>query len=319
MLNIILERILAGGEATVEEALQLNSTCTADELCDAADEVRRRRCGSHLDTCSIINARSGHCSENCKWCAQSRHFNTGVRNYEMVGIDETMRMAAGCVDRGVERFSLVTSGRRVSAREIGTFCDIIRKIRREMPGLRLCASMGLLGREELEALRDAGVTRYHCNLETSSDYFPSLCSTHTHADKLRTMQMAREVGLEVCSGGIIGMGETFAQRLTLVREAVAAGAVSVPVNILSPIPGTPLADTPPLTDEEIVRTVALMRLVAPQAVMRFAGGRARLPQATVERILRGGMNGVMVGDLLTTAGNKVDDDYRMFSRLGFDY
>lgn len=317
-LQDIVSRIMDGGAATVEEAVALNQKYTSDELCDAADRVRKARCGGRLDTCSIINARSGHCSEDCKFCAQSRFYSTGIAEYEIVDEQEAVDAARSNEKRGVRHFSLVTSGRRVTPGQIGRFCGIFRHMREKCPEIGFCASMGLLEREELQALKDAGVTRYHCNLEASSDYFPTLCSTHTHEDKLRTIAMAREIGLEVCSGGIIGMGENLAQRLRLVREAYEAGAVSIPVNILNPIPGTPMADTEPLTDDEIIRSVALMRFVAPDAVMRFAGGRARLPEAVTERILRGGMNGVMVGDLLTTVGNSVDDDFRMFGRTGYE-
>lgn len=317
-LDEVLERLLAGGEAaTVDEALAIERQCTTDELCHAADEVRRHRCGNRLDTCSIINARSGRCSEDCKWCAQSRHFPTGVAEYEIVDANEALQQARECNRRGVMRFSLVTSGRRVTAGQVEQFCQILRRIGREVPGLKLCASMGLVDGDVLQALKDAGVSRYHCNLETSSDYFPELCSSHTPADKLSTIRQARAIGLEVCSGGIIGMGETLEQRLRLVSEAYQAGAVSIPVNILNPIPGTPLENTAPLSDDEIIRSVALMRLVAPEAAMRFAGGRSRLSEETTERILRGGMNGVMVGDLLTTIGNSVDDDYRLFARTGY--
>lgn len=318
MLDKILDRVLAGGAATVEEAVELERQYSADELCAAADKVREARCGGRLDTCSIINARSGRCPEDCKFCAQSRHYHTGVNEYEVVDEKEAMELAADNERRGVRHLSLVTSGRRVTAGQIGRFCDLYRHIRSECGNISFCASMGLLERDELQALKDAGVSRYHCNLESSSDFFPTLCTTHTHADKLRTISSAREVGLEVCSGGIIGMGEDLAQRLRMVSEAYNAGAVSIPINILNPIPGTPLADVKPLTDEEIVRSVALMRLVAPDAVMRFAGGRARLSEETTEKILRGGMNGVMVGDLLTTLGNSVEEDFRMFARNGYE-
>lgn len=319
ILETVLERLLAGGEpATLDEAVAIDAEASTDDLCQAADRVRRARCGGRLDTCSIINARSGRCSEDCKWCAQSRHFSTGVKEYEIVDSEEALQQARQCASRGVMRYSLVTSGRRVVGSQIERFCRIFRRIREELPQLQLCASMGLVDKEVLQALKDAGVSRYHCNLETSSDYFPELCSSHTPADKLRTIRDARQVGMEVCSGGIIGMGETLRQRLQLVSEAYRAGAVSIPINILNPIPGTPLADAAPLSDDEIIRSVALMRLVAPDAVMRFAGGRARLSEQTTEKILRGGMNGVMVGDLLTTVGNSVDDDYEMFARTGYE-
>lgn len=318
MLNEIVNRIIGGGRASVDEVVALGEKYTTDELCGAADRIRAARCGRRLDTCSIANARSGRCSEDCKWCAQSRHFSTGVKEYDVINEDEVLGMARDCARRGVMHFSLVTSGRRVTKEHVGRFCELFRKIRRENPGMRLCASMGLVDRDVLGELAAAGVDRYHCNLETSSDYFPQLCTSHTPEDKLRTIRSAREMGMEVCSGGIIGMGETLRQRLQLVREAYEAGAVSIPVNILNPIPGTPLEKSAPLTDEELVRSAALMRFVAPDAVMRFAGGRARLSVETTEKMLRGGMNGVMVGDLLTTVGNSVDDDYRMFERTGYE-
>lgn len=164
----------------------------------------------------------------------------------------------------VRRLSLVTSGRRVTGPQIKYFCDIYRQIGSET-GLSMCASMGLLGKEELQALKDAGVRRYHCNLESSRRYFGTLCSTHTYDEKIATLRTAREVGLEVCSGGIIGMGETMRDRLEMVEEARRAGAVSIPVNILQPIPGTALADTPLIAEEEVILTVALMRFIAPDA------------------------------------------------------
>ncbi len=300
MLDEILVRLFSGGGITIEEALDLNNCCSTDDLCDAADKVRAHFHGDSLDTCSIVNARSGRCSEDCKWCSQSRYHSTGINEYESISSDGLMAAAAANDRRGVRRLSLVTSGRKVSPADIGHFCEMYRMLR-QCTSMSLCASMGLLGRDGLQALYDAGVRRYHCNLETSSEYFPSLCSTHSHADKLRTIAMAREVGMEVCSGGIIGMGESMRDRLLMVREAVDAGAVSVPVNILNPISGTPLAGMPPLS------------------VMRFAGGRARLSHETTERILRGGMNGAMIGDLLTTVGNKVDEDYALFDRIGYKY
>lgn len=316
-LRQITDRLLAGGRATADELLALEPQCTTDELCEAADEIRLKLTGNHLDTCSIINARSGRCSEDCAWCAQSRRFHTGVDEYDIV--DTGLAVASAKANRayGVERFSLVTSGRRVTGEQMPRFCDIYRRIAAETD-IYLCASMGLLGYDEMTMLAEAGVKRYHCNLETSSEYFPRLCRSHTRADKLATIEAARRAGLAVCSGGIIGMGETLRDRLLLAKEAYEAGASSIPVNILNPIPGTALQDTPPLSEEEIIRSVALMRFMAPDAVMRFAGGRARLSRETTERILRGGMNGVMIGDLLTTRGNDTDEDYALFRRTGYD-
>ncbi|MDE5744294.1 MAG: biotin synthase BioB [Paramuribaculum sp.] len=316
LLDSIKQRAMQGTPATIDEALQLNDNYTLDELCDAANEVRAAREGNEIDTCSIVNARSGRCSEDCKWCAQSIHYSTGCEEYDIIPETRVMAAARANDEYGVKRFSLVTSGRKVTPAQIDRFCDIFRKIAGET-SLYLCASMGLLSKNELQKLKDAGVKRYHCNLETSSSYFPELCTTHTHEDKLRTIRAAREVGLEVCSGGIIGMGETMRHRLELAQEARDAGATSIPVNVLSPIKGTPLENQALISEEEIARTVALMRFVAPDCTLRFAGGRARMSPKMTERILRGGMNGAMIGDLLTTIGNNVKEDYDLFAATGF--
>lgn len=316
MLEKVKKRAIAGIPATIDEAIELNEKYSADMLADAADEVRRHWCGDVIDTCSIVNARSGRCTEDCKWCAQSRCHHTGIDEYDFVGEDEALHAARLNCEAGIKRYSLVTSGRKVAPADIGTFCDVYRKVG-ESTGLYMCASMGLLNRDELQALYDAGVKRYHCNLETSSDYFPSLCSTHTHADKLRTIALAHEVGMEVCCGGIIGMGEAMRQRLMLAEEAREAGAVSIPVNILNPIKGTALQDVPLIGEEEIVRTAALFRLIAPKVTLRFAGGRMRLSRATMERMLRGGINGALLGDMLTTVGNSVAEDKELFRSTGY--
>ncbi|WP_289158685.1 biotin synthase BioB [uncultured Muribaculum sp.] len=316
LLDEIKAKALDGIPASVEEALRLNDICTTDELADAANEVRLRWEGDTIDTCSIINARSGHCSEDCKWCAQSRFHATGINEYEFVPEEEALKAAKINCELGIKRLSLVTSGRKVAPADMERFCELYRKISAET-GLYLCASMGLLNLSELKMLKAAGVKRYHCNLETSSRYFGTLCTTHSHSDKLKTIKMAQEAGLQVCSGGIIGMGESMRDRLELAQEARDAGAVSIPVNILNPIPGTPLQDTPLISEDEIIRSVTLMRLIAPKVTMRFAGGRMRLSKKTMERILLGGMNGALMGDMLTTVGNSVNDDKELFEKCGY--
>ncbi len=319
MLERIKKQALESGTpATVEEALQLDGMYSTEQLCKAADEVRAKWCGNEIHTCSIVNARSGRCSEDCKWCAQSAHHKTGIKEYEYIPRDEMMNSFRANKKRNISCFSLVTSGRKVTPVQMSNFCRLYKEAANE-GGIRLCASMGLLDRPQLQQLWDAGVRKYHCNLETSPEYFPHLCTTHTIDDKLRTIKTAREIGFKICCGGIIGMGESMRDRLELARMAREAGASSIPVNILQPIKGTPLENIEQISEEEITRSVALMRLVAPKCTLHFAGGRARLSHKTMARILRGGMNEALVGDMLTTIGNKVDEDYELFDETGYTH
>lgn len=318
LLNEIVSWALVGEPASIDDALTLAETASTDELLEAAGEVARKWDGDRVDTCSILNARSGKCTEDCKWCAQSMHYNTGIKEYPYIPHDEAVEAGAMNASKHVSRFSLVTSGRKVAPGDMEHFCSIFRELR-DNHNIRLCASMGLLSKEQLMQLKEAGVSRYHCNLETSGSYFKTLCTTHTREDKLKTIQWAREIGMDICSGGIIGMGETMTDRLALAAEAREAGAVSIPVNILSPIPGTPLGSQELLSEEEIMRSIALMKLVAPKCRLRFAGGRARLSDEATGRLLKGGVGGSMVGDLLTTAGKGIDRDYVIFDSLGLKY
>ncbi len=299
------------------EFLDAEAQRNLDAICDAADEVRRALEGDTIDTCSIVNGRSGRCTENCKWCSQAASHHTGCREYDFIDEQEYFDMVDRNSARGVKRLSIVCSGRKVAMNDIRRFCELYKKTR-ERSDISLCASMGLLNREELQALYDAGIRRYHCNLETAASYFPSLCTSLTREDKLRTIRLAREVGMEVCSGGIIGMGETLRQRLEMAEEAREAGAVSIPINLLNPIAGTPLEHTPLISEPDVILTVALMRFVAPGLTLRFAGGRARLSKESTSRILRGGMNGALVGDMLTTIGNGMDEDFELFRSHGFE-
>lgn len=311
----IVSDCLRGIPADIDNLIEIEGTLTTEQLCEAADKVRLHNNGKKIDTCSIVNARSGRCSEDCKWCAQSRFHNTGVETYDIVSDEDLERAVAINGAKSVHRFSLVTSGRKIGPGDIHRFCDLYRKARHKDGAVLFCASMGLLSSDELKSLREVGVTRYHCNLETSASYFPTLCTTHSQEDKLRTIKAAREAGMEICCGGIIGMGESLRQRLELAAEAREAGAVSIPVNILNPIKGTRLEAQPLIGEEEIVRSVALMKLVAPMCTLRFAGGRMRLNQESNRRMLCGGVGGAIVGDLLTTIGNSLDEDLRLFKEV----
>ena len=319
-IDELKERVLSGGEISAEEAYRLAELADEqqDALWQAAGEITRKFCPQVFDSCSIVNARSGRCSENCKWCAQSAHYHTSCDVYPLISREECMRVADYNRAQGIRRFSLVTSGRTMRGADLDRACEYFREMAAK-GGMDLCASMGLLGREELQKLRDAGVTRYHCNLEAAPSFFPSLCSTHSIEDKIATINLAREVGLEVCSGGIIGMGETRRQRVELALTLRRVQPASIPLNILCPIPGTPLQDAEPLSGEEILTTIALFRFVHPHVAIRFAGGRRKLPRELQVKALQTGMNGGIVGDLLTTVGSTVADDRRLASTAGYTF
>lgn len=229
-----------------------------------------------------------------------------------------MRAAKMNEEAGIKRFSLVTSGRKVCGSDLDKFCGIYRRLDKET-SLYLCTSMGLLNKEELQALKDSGVKRYHCNLEASKNFFPNLCTTHTTEDKKRTIRAAREVGMQVCSGGIIGMGETMADRIDLALELRELDVDSVPINILMPVEGTPLEKQPLISEDEVIRTVAIFRFLLPNKTLRFAGGRMRLSHKAMLRILRGGMNGALMGDMLTSIGNQVAEDKELFKEAEMEY
>lgn len=297
------------------EALKLEHECATEELCGLAGRLRTIHTGEYLDTCSIMNARSGRCTENCKWCSQSMFHKTDIEVYPLVGMHEALEMARHNASKGVRRFSLVTSGRTMTNNEVDRCAAIYRAIGRECD-IYLCASMGLLNKEQLNRLYDSGVRRYHCNLETAPSYFSEVCTTHTPEEKMQTIRWAQEVGMEVCSGGIIGMGETMEQRIELAVTLRELGIKSIPVNILNPVKGTALEDSPPLTDDEILRSVAMFRIVNPDAHIRFAGGR-NLIKHLEKRLLHSGISASIVGDMLTTSGSDIDTDREMFKNEGF--
>lgn len=315
LIEKLKEKVLNGGKISREEALLLTNVTEKQALYVAAGEIRDKMAGRLFDTCSIVNARSGRCSENCKWCAQSAVFKTNVDEYELIDEKTCIELAHLNAEYNVNKFSFVTSGRTLSDRNIEKLCSYAVKIKKETK-INLCASMGLLEREQLNKLMKAGITRYHCNLETSSRFFLTLCTTHTSEDKIATLKAAQEVGMEVCSGGIIGMGETMEDRIDLALNLRELGIKSIPMNILNPIPGTPLEGTPPLSDDEVLTTIAVYRFINPDAFLRFAGGRVIIEHIETEAILAG-INAAIVGDMLTTVGSKVREDLEKVKALGF--
>lgn len=314
IINTLKEKIIGGGLIDKSEAMSLLDV-DIEQLCAAADEIRSKLNGSKIDTCTILNGKSGLCTENCKYCAQSAHNHTGVKEYPMLTVSEIVERGLENAKLGVDRFDVVTAGLRLNDAEVDTLCKAYSQIK-EQTDLELCSSNGLLSYEQFVRLHDAGVTRIHNNLETSRRFFPSVCTTHTYDEKIETIRAAKKAGMEICSGGIIGMGETMEDRIDMALELQSLGVRSIPINVLMPIKGTALENQPPLSDEEILRTVALFRFINPKADIRLAGGR-KLLEDHGRQAFKSGANASIIGNMLTSIGNNVDEDFAMFEELGF--
>ena len=300
-----------------DEALVLLKPERRKELRERAHEVTERCVEKRFDFCSIINARSGRCTENCKWCAQSAHWKTGCETYSWVGTEACVKAAKEAEANGADRIGIVTSGRSLSHDDVENVCAALRKMRKAAPDIGLCASLGLLSEDDLKKLKAAGLQRVHCNIETAPSLFPSLCTTHTMADKLATLRAAKKLGFQICCGGIIGMGETDEQLVEFAFALKEIAPDSIPVNVLHPIEGTPLADRGILDPERVVDSVALLRLVNPSTPLRFAGGRRDMSDETAAKCIYVGMSAGIAGPLLTTPGADFNDDRELALRAGY--
>ncbi|MBP3458639.1 MAG: biotin synthase BioB [Lachnospiraceae bacterium] len=310
------EKVMDGEEITREEAIALSKE-PLSELQAAADEIRKSMCGNGFDICTIINGKCGRCSEDCKYCAQSAHYHTSCEeSYPLLTTEELLEGARYNDSRGVLRYSIVTSGKRLSDGEVEQVCESIRRIRKET-SIQVCVSFGLLNEEQFRKIKEAGASRVHCNLESSAGYFPKVCTTHTYEEKIETLKAAKRAGLSICSGGILGLGETMEDRIDMVLTARELGVKSIPVNLLNPIPGTPYEGNKPLTNEEACRCVAVFRFLIPDASIRLAGGRGLVGDKG-EACFRSGANAAISGDMLTTAGITVETDMELIKQLGFE-
>lgn len=308
------EKVLKGYQVTEEEAVHLYEE-PLEEVCRAADEIRRFFCGDKFDICTIINGKSGKCSENCKFCAQSAYYHTSAKEYPLLDTDDVVRQARYNAERGVLRYSIVTSGRALNDGEIEKMCEAIRAVK-EKVGIEVCVSFGLLTEEQFLRVKEAGASRVHNNLETSERNFPNICTTHTFEDKVCAIRAAQAAGMEVCSGGIMGLGETVGDRVDMAFTLRKLGVKSVPVNMLNPIPGTPYGQNERLSADDMRRIAAVYRFILPDAAIRLAGGRGLLEDKG-EKIFCSGANAAISGDMLTTAGYTVESDMEMVSRLGY--
>ncbi|NFG61088.1 MULTISPECIES: biotin synthase BioB [unclassified Clostridium] len=314
IVNKYKEKVLNGELISKEEALILSEENTY-ELAYSADEIRKKLCGNNFNLCTIINGKSGRCGENCKYCAQSAYFKTNIEEYDILDSESIIKSAISNYNSGVHRFSVVTSGKKLSENNINKICDTYVKLK-EKCSINICASHGLLNYEELLKLKESGVIRYHNNIETSKSFFKNICTTHTFEEKIITIKNALKAGLEVCSGGIIGLGETMEDRIDMAFTLKELDVSSIPINILNPIRGTALENQEILSYDEIIKTFALFRFILPTRQIRIAGGRALLNDKG-ERLMKCGVNAAISGDMLTTCGIKTSDDIKIIKELGF--
>ncbi len=288
-----------------------------NELINIAAEITDINFGNNIEACSIISAKTGKCGENCKYCSQSAHNHAKIECHPLVDLETVRKAAQSARANGAARFGLVTSGRLPSDEDFETILEMV-KVVNSIEGLTCCASLGIVTENQMKQLKEAGCVRYHHNINTCRNYHPQICTTHTYEDRINTIQLAYKYGLEVCCGVIIGMGETRENRVEMALELAQINPVSVPVNVLTPIEGTPFENYADKIDEdEIVRTMCIFRIALPKSQIRFAGGRStRLSHENQERCLKAGINGVIVGNYLTTAGVDIEDDKKTFEKLG---
>ncbi len=284
------------------------------DLISMANKVRQDSIGSNLELCSIINAKSGLCSQDCKFCAQATRHTTGITTYPLKKKEEMIEAAMRAKEIGAERFDIVTSGDRISKEELNVIADAVWEITNKI-GIKMCASIGRMNEDELILLKKAGLIRYHHNLKTSPNYFTKIVTTHTFQDRINTIKLAKKAGLEVCSGGIIGMGETLDDRIDLALTLKELDVDSVPMNILVPIKGTPLGTLNPLSGIEAIRTIAIFRIILKDKIIKIAAGRESILKDFQAMAFMAGANGMLIGGYLTIKGRDVDEDWRLVTEI----
>ena len=269
-----------------------------------------------VEFCSIINARSGKCSQNCRYCAQSSHYNTDIETFPLIDVETVVKAAHDSVNNGANRVAIVTSGKTPDESDFDTMLDMIKALNKE--GIKSCASIGILNDEQAKKLAEAGLVRFHHNINTCKSYHPQICTTHTYEDRLNTTKLVKKYGMELCCGVILGMGETVEQRIEMAMELAEINPDSIPVNILTPIKNTPFENYGDKIDEEnVLRTLAIFKIACPNASIRIAGGKkARLSEETIEKAFRYCVDSTIVGNYLTTTGFTPKDDENLIAKIG---
>jgi len=284
------------------------------ELVTHADKVRRESKGCEFELCNIVNAKSGLCGEDCKFCAQSAHHSCNVPTYPLKRGNEILKAAEDAREMGADHFGIVTSGNRLGEEELDSLAEAISDIRDKV-GIRICASLGALRACELSALKDAGLSRYQHNIETSRRYYTHIVSTHEFDQRLTTIQAAKKVGLEVCSGGIIGMGETWQDRIDMAMLLKKLNVDSVPVNLLVPIAGTAMGSLEPISCVDAVRTICIFRIILPKAAIKVAAGRETILKDFQSLAFVAGANGMLIGGYLTVGGRSPAEDHKLVAQV----
>jgi biotin synthase len=285
-------------------------------LFEGANRIRTHFFGRSIHLCTILNAKSGRCSEDCRYCAQSSHFVTQVPSYPLLDHKELVQGGMMASHSPINRYSLVTSGRRLPKKEIPQVASALRDMKDG--NVKLCASLGILDREDMRKLAANGMTRYHHNLETCAERFPSICTTHTFEERVTTIRAAKQAGLQVCSGGIFGLGENLAQALDLALILRELEVDAVPMNFLIPIPGTPLENALPLRPLECLHRIALFRFALPDTEIIICGGRVATLKDLHPRVFQAGASGIMTGNYLTRSGRTLDEDLKLLDDLGLE-
>ncbi|TGU72668.1 biotin synthase BioB [Geomonas terrae] len=313
----IAQRIIAGGSITPEEAVRLTEAegSAIYDLFRAATRVKEHFVGNEVHLCSIINAKSGRCAENCAFCAQSSHHTTDAPVYPLVQEDQMVECAKTAETNGSACFGIITSGTTVKGQELEQILAALRRIRKETTILPSC-SLGIIDEETALKLKDAGMDTYHHNLETAESFFPNICTTHAYSEDVETVRAVKKAGVKVCSGGIFGMGESAAQRVEMAFTLKELDVDSVPMNFLNPIDGTRLEGAALISAMECLKTIAVYRLILPEKRITICGGREKNLRDLQSWIFFAGANGTMIGNYLTTLGRNVDTDLTMFSDLG---
>jgi biotin synthase len=286
------------------------------ELLHIANKLRSEYRGSKVDLCSIVNAKSGACPEDCSFCAQSAHSKTDTNIYPLLDKQEILKAASSAKQNKARRFCIVTSGKNPSGSELDKICEMVSEV--NLMGLLPCATLGMLNRDQLCRLKDAGLHRYHHNLETSEAFFKEICTTHTYKDKLRTIECAKSIGLSVCSGGIFGLGESWEDRIDMAFAIRDSGADSVPINFLSPIAGTPLDSREALSPMEALKIIAIYRVIMPESEIRICGGRHATLRNLASHLFFAGADGLLIGNYLTTLGGDPAEDIQLIKNLGLE-